>query len=153
MLPLSATYGYSETVISTRRYKSMKKNEAPHSLQVIIGIQQTIVSGKCSCVAGAGEICHHVVALLLYLAHCKQLGLNILPDDLTCTMMSQRLSVLWGKHISPQCVDALMVKKPREGGNYDKFNKSTLYSSASQYHLLGPEQKAKQENLNAEPLL
>ena len=153
MLPLSATYGCSEAVVSTRCYKSMKKNEAPHSLQVIIGIQQTIVSGKCSCVAGAGGICHHVVALLFYPAHCKQLGLNILPDDLTCTMMSQRLSVLRGKNISPQYVDALMVKKPREGGNYDKFNKSTLYSPASQYHLLGPEQKAKLENLNPEPLL
>lgn len=153
MLPMSVTYGDSEAVVSARCYRSMKKNEAPHSLKVIIGMQQTTVSGKCSCVAGAGGICHHVVGLLFYLAHCKQLGLNSLPDDLTCTMMSQRWSVPRGKHISPQCVDALMVKKPREGANYDKFIKSTLYSPASQYHLLGPEQKAKLKNLNPEPLL
>jgi len=153
MLPMSVTYGDSEAVVSARCYRSMKKNEAPHSLQVIIGMQQTTVSGKCSCVAGAGGICHHVVGLLFYLAHCKQLGLNSLPDDLTCTMMSQRWSVPRGKHISPQCVDALMVKKPQEGANYDKFIKSTLYSPASQSHLLGPEQKAKLKNLNPEPLL
>ena len=115
MLPMSVTYGDSEAVVSARCYRSMKKNEAPHSVEVpMIGMQQTTASGKCSCVAGAGGInCHHVVGLLFYLAHCKQLGLNSLPDDLTCTMMSQRWSVPRGKHISPQCVDALMVKKPR----------------------------------------
>lgn len=110
MLSMSATYGDSEAVVSTRSYRSMKKNEAPHSL-------------------------------------------NSIPHDVTCTMMSQWWSVPRGKDISPQCVDALMVKKPREGANYDKFNKSTLYSSASQYHLLGPEQKAKLKILNPEPLL
>ena len=100
MLPMSVTYGDSEAVVSVRCYRSMKKNEAPHSVQVMIGMQQTTVSGKCSCVAGAGGICHHVVGLLFYLAHCKQLGLNSLPDDLTCTMMSQRWSVPRGKHIN-----------------------------------------------------
>jgi len=68
MLPMSVTYGDSEAVVSTRRCRSMKKNEAPHSLQVIIGMQQKTVSGKCSCVAGAGGICHHVVGLLYVLS-------------------------------------------------------------------------------------
>ena len=131
----------------------MKKNETPHSLQVIIGMDLTTVSGKCSCVAGAGGICHHVVGLLFYLSHCKQLGLKSLPDDLTCTMMAQRWSVPRGNHISPQCVDALMVKKPQEGVNYDKFIKTTLYSPASQYHILGPNEKAQLKSLNPEPLL
>ena len=94
-----------------------------------------------------------LASFMYYLAHCEQLGLNSLPDDLTYTMMSQRWNVPRGKHISPQCVDALMVKKPREGANYDKFIKSTLYSLPSQYHLLGPEQKAKLKNLNPEPLI
>ena len=109
----------------------MKRNETPHSLQVIIGMDETTVSGKCSCVAGAGGICHHVVGLLFYLSHCKQLGLKSLPDDLTCTMMVERWSVPRGNHISPQSVDTLMVKKPQEGANYDKFIKTTLYSPAS----------------------
>ena len=71
MLPMSVTYGDSEAVVSARCYRSMKKNEAPHSVEVpMIGMQQTTASGKCSCVAGAGGInCHHVVGLLFYLAH------------------------------------------------------------------------------------
>ena len=136
-----------------RCYRSMKKNETAHSLQVIIGMDQTTVSGKCSCVAGVGGICHHVVGHLFYLSHFKQLGLKSLPDDLTCTMMAQRWSVPRGKHINPQCVDTLMVKMPQEGANYNKFIKTTLYSPASQYHILSPDQKAKLKNLNPEPLL
>ena len=137
-------------VVSAICYRSMKKKETPHSLQVIIGMDQTTVSGKCSCVAGAGGICHHVVGLLFTCHTVSNLGL---PDDLTCTMMAQRWSVPRGNHISPQCVDALMVKKPQEGANYDKFIKITLYSPASQYHIPGPNKKAKLKSLNHEPLL
>jgi len=46
-----------------------------------------------------------------------------------------------------------MVKKPQEGANYDKFFKTTLYSPAPQYHILGPDEKAKLKRLNPEPLL
>ena len=56
MLPMSVTYGDSEAVVSARCYRSMKKNEAPHSVQVMIGMQQTTVSGKCSCVAGVADL-------------------------------------------------------------------------------------------------
>ena len=99
----------------------MKKNETPHSLQVIIGIDQTTVSGKCSCVAGAGGICHHVVGLLFYLSHCKQLGLKSLPDDLTCTMMAERWSVMEcygvprGNHISATFVCAVHLRLQQKG--------------------------------------
>lgn len=66
-----------------------EENETSHSLQVIIDMDQTTVSGKCSCVAGVGGICHHVVGHRFYLSHFKQLGLKSLPDDLTYTMMVQ----------------------------------------------------------------
>lgn len=33
---IEVTYGDSEEVVSARCYRSMKKNETPHSLQVII---------------------------------------------------------------------------------------------------------------------
>ena len=39
------------------------------------------------------------------------------------------------------------------GANYDKFIKTTLYSPATQYHILGPHEKAKLKSLNPEPLL
>lgn len=100
-----------------------------------------------------GGFCHHFIGLLLYLAHLKQLGIKSLRDDLTCTMVVQRWSVPRAKHIEPQRVDNVIVKKLQEGPNYDKFIKSTLYSPARQYPLLGPEEKNKLQNLTPEPLL
>lgn len=100
-----------------------------------------------------GGFCHHFIGLLLYLAHLKQLGIKSLPDDLTCTMVVQRWSVPRAKHIEPQRVDNVIVKKLQEGPNYDKFIKSTLYSPARQYPFLGPEEKNKLQNLTPEPLL
>lgn len=69
------------------------------------------------------------------------------------TFVAQRWSVRRGNHISPQRVDALMVKTPQEGANYDKFIKTTLYSAASQYHILGPNEEAQLKSLNPELLL
>ena len=51
------------------------------------------------------------------------------------------------------CVDSVLGKKPQGGANYNKFLKSTLYSPARQYPLLGPEEKNKLKSLNPEPLL
>ena len=139
--------------MSARCHRSMKKSEPAHSLQLIIITENKKVSGKCSCVAGAGGFCHHFIGLLFYLAHLKQLGFKSVPDDLTCTMVAQRWSVPRARQIEPQCVDSVLVKKPQEGANYNKFIKSTLYSPARQYPLLGPEEKNKLKSLNPEPLL
>lgn len=103
--------------------------------------------------AGAGGFCHHFIGLLFYLAHLKQLGFKSVPDDLRCTMVAQRWSVPRARQIEPQCVDSVLVKKPQEGANYNKFIKSTLYSPARKYPLLGPEEKNKLKSLNPEPLL
>ena len=136
-----------------RCHRSMKKSEPAHSLQLIIITKNKKESGKCSCVADAGGFYHHFIGLLLYLAHLKQVGFKSVPDDLTCTMVAQRWSVPRARQIEPQCVDSVLVKKPQEGANYNKFIKSTLYSPARQYPLLGPEEKNKLKSLNPEPLL
>lgn len=74
------------------------------------------------------------------------------PDDLTCTMVAQRWSTVpRARQVEPQCVDSVLVKKPQEGANYNKFIKSTLYSPARQYPLLGPEEKKKLKSLNPDP--
>ena len=69
---LVVTYGAIEAVVFARCHRSMKKSEPSHSLQFII-FTENKVSGKCSCVAGAGGFCHHFIGLLFYLAHLKQL--------------------------------------------------------------------------------
>ena len=109
--------------------------------------------GKCSCVAGAGGFCHHFIGLLSYLAQLNQLGIKSVPVDLTCTMVAQRWNVPRAKELALQHVDSVSVKKLQEGANYDKIIKSTLYSPARQYPLLGPEEKNKLKDLTPEPLL
>lgn len=117
----------------------MRKNEPPHSLKVCIGLADKSLSGKCSCVAGVSGYCHHVIGLFYYLAHCKQLGLGSLPDDLTCTSMQQRWSIPRGKTIQQKEIQELLVKKPKIGADYNKFIESTLYSPSSQYDTLTKE--------------
>lgn len=65
----------------------MKKSEPPHMLEVSANTTERSLSGRCSCVAGAGGYCHHVIGLY-HLALLKQLGHRALPDDLTCTIYS-----------------------------------------------------------------
>ena len=67
--------------------------------------------------------------------------------DVTAMECSQREA-----HKSSMC-RCINGEEASRGANYDRFIKSTLYSPASQYHLLGPEQKAKLKNLNPEPSL
>ena len=37
--------------------------------------------------------CNHVITLLYYLAHCKQLGFSSLPDDLTRKLKKNQLKI------------------------------------------------------------
>ncbi|XP_046841849.1 uncharacterized protein LOC124435961 [Xenia sp. Carnegie-2017] len=137
-------------VINARCYRSMKKNEPPHVLETKINIVNSSISARCSCVAGVGGYCHHVVGLLFFLAHCKQLGLRSLPDSLTCTSMPQRWSVPRGKKIEQKKIQDVLVKKPRAGANFTKFIKSTLYSPSNVYL---PMTKENFDDFESKPLI
>lgn len=130
----------------------MKKSEPPHSIVVEV-CQRTknITNAKCSCVAGAGGFCHHVIGLLFYLAHCKQLGLKAIPDDLTCTSLPQRWSVPRERKIPNKAIQDVWVKKPQFGANYDKYVKSTLYSPSTMYSLMTSESNI--STLDPKPLM
>jgi len=58
----------------------MKKNEAPHTLNVLFKSQNEVVleSFACSCADGQG-LCHHVIGLMYILAHYQLLGLKSVP--------------------------------------------------------------------------
>ena len=144
------TYDLDVAVISARCYRSMKKTEPPHDLEVRINRIDCSTSGRCSCVAGVEGYCHHVVGLLYYMAHCKQLGLRSVPDALTCTSMPQRWSVLRDKKIEPKQIQDILVKKPKIGANYNKFIKSTLYSPSDVYRTLTKENF---DNFETKPLI
>ena len=52
-----------------------------------------ILYGNCSCKAGVGGCCQHVAAVLYQLVEYRQLNLNTVPDDKTCTDILQRWHV------------------------------------------------------------
>ena len=147
---ISVTYDLDVAVISARCYRSMKKTEPPHDLEVRINRIDCSTSGRCSCMAGVEGYCHHVVGLLYYMAHCKQLGLRSVPDALTCTSMPQRWSVPRDKKIEPKQIQDILVKKPKIGANYNKFIKSTLYSPSDVYRTLTKENF---DNFETKPLI
>ena len=112
---------------------SMRKSEPPHILECFITLGNKAINGKCFCAAGASGYCHHLIGLLFYMAHCKMFGLVSLPDDLTCTSMTQRWSIPRERHIQSKEVQSVLVKKPKMGAIYNKFVKSNLYSPSTSY--------------------
>lgn len=76
--------------VKARCYRSMKKNEKPHMMQIVFRKQDQpdIVSFSCSCAAGQG-FCHHIVGFLFQLAHYKMLGLKTIPPVLSKTSTPQ----------------------------------------------------------------
>ena len=125
----------------------MRKSEPPHILECFITLGNKAINGKCSCVAGASGYCHHLIGLLFYMAHCKMFGLVSLPDDLTCTSMTQRWSIPRERHIQSKEIQSVLVKKPKMGANYNKFVKSNLYSPSKCYGIL-----CKNDFVGLEPL-
>ena len=143
---------YSQDIarLKGRCYRSMKKSEPPHTLEADITIASKTMKGRCSCIAGAGGFCHHVIALLFYIAHCNQSGLMAIPDDLTCTSLPQRWSVPRERKIANNTIQELWVKKPQQGANYSKFIKSTLFSPAALYPIMTYEHLS---DLDPKPLM
>jgi hypothetical protein len=71
---------------------SMKKT----SYVVYVHLNQVtgeIDYANCMCRAGKGGCCSHVVALLFQLLEYRQLDLQVIPDDLTCTELLQQWHV------------------------------------------------------------
>ncbi|XP_032221847.2 uncharacterized protein LOC116604080 [Nematostella vectensis] len=131
---LKVTYIGDSSIITSKCYRSKRKSEPPHNLEVTIKLTgDNSIAGRCSCVAGIGGFCHHVIGLLYYIS---QLVHKSIPDELPCTMMKQRWSVPRGKKIEPLQILDVLVKKPQMGAAYGKFIKSTLYSPATMYGFL-----------------
>ena len=121
--------------VTAKSYRSQKKNEPPHSIFLTVTpvLDSTEISGKCSCPAGIGGYCNHVIGLLYYLAHCKKMMFTSIPDEITCTSMKERWSVPRGKKIQNEEIQDVKVKKIQPEADYSRFIKSTLYSPSPQY--------------------
>ncbi|KAG1655018.1 hypothetical protein GQR58_024744 [Nymphon striatum] len=134
---INVTYLEDKVKVAEKCFRSMKKSEPPHILEIFITlVNKDVANGKCSCVAGASGFCHHLIGLLFSMAHCKMYGLTTIPDDLKCTSMPQHWSVPREAQIPTREIQTVLVKKPRMGANYSKFIKSTLYSPSTHYQIL-----------------
>ena len=113
--------------VSSKCFRSVRKSEPPHILEVSSKTTDGSLFRRCSCIAGAGGYCHHVIGLLYYHALLKQLRHRTLPNELTCTSMKQCWSIPGGKKIEQKEVQNVLVQKPQLGVSYNKFIKSNLY--------------------------
>ena len=52
-----------------------------------------VVYSNCTCAAGKGGRCKHIVALLFQIIEYKQLDMTEIPDQLTCTQLLQQWHV------------------------------------------------------------
>ena len=93
--------------VRAKCFRSMKKNEAPHRLNVVFKRQKEVAleSFGCSCAAGQG-LCHHVIGLMYTLAHYQLLGLKSVPPVVSKTSKPQvNFSIkLLKKHKLPLCI-------------------------------------------------
>lgn len=76
--------------VRAKCFRSMKKNEAPHRLNVVFKRENEVAleSFACSCAAGQG-LCHHVIGLMYTLAHYQLLGLKSVPPVVSKTSKPQ----------------------------------------------------------------
>ncbi|XP_035985120.1 uncharacterized protein LOC118558687 [Fundulus heteroclitus] len=69
----------------------MRKTADPHSLSINIDVDK-ITDAYCSCKAGLGGHCSHIIGLLKTLQYFKLQSFSSIPDRLSCTSMPQA----WG---------------------------------------------------------
>ncbi|KAI2644378.1 Trypsin [Labeo rohita] len=80
-----------KVVVRARCYRSMRKNEEPHTLEMALESEEVVgvSTYMCSCAAGKG-LCNHLTTLLYQTAHYVQLNLQTVPPPLACTGSTSR---------------------------------------------------------------
>ena len=80
--------------MKSKVYRSQKKNEQPHKLQLLMSADSPtkLLSHSCSCTAGNG-FCQHIIAVLYQAAHYKMLGLKSVPPIVSKTSAPQQWHV------------------------------------------------------------
>ena len=71
-------------------YPSASKQ--PYPVYACLSSTGKVFKAQCKCVAGLGESCSHVTALLFYLEDAVRLRRENLPDDVTCTDQTKCLA-------------------------------------------------------------
>ena len=102
----TATATDGKTLIKSRCYRSLRKNEEPHHLAVEFksGDRAVDAQAHCSCKGGSGGHCNHIFALLFQLNDYSCLELKDIPSDVTCTSRPQSWHIPRATSICPMPV-------------------------------------------------
>ncbi|XP_049340579.1 uncharacterized protein LOC111196789 [Astyanax mexicanus] len=115
-----------EVVVQASCYRSMRKREEPHTLQVVLhAVHPVALNGFCCSCAAGKALCNHVVALLFQTAHYSTMGVKTVAPPLPCTSVLQTWHRPRTQGIRPEPIDEFVVRKPRASGR--SCVKSTLY--------------------------
>ncbi|VDI62478.1 Hypothetical predicted protein [Mytilus galloprovincialis] len=78
-------------LVDARCWRSMRKNDSPHSLHIEIG-QQKLTESYCTCNAGLNGHCSHIVGLIKSLQGLKLHNCSRVPDQQSCTSIPQTVA-------------------------------------------------------------
>ena len=106
--------GRDEVVIKGYCCSSLKA-KATYTVYVVLQTTGKVVGGACNCVAGKGQTCSHVAALLFYLEDLKQKGLSTLPTCETVTGQLQQWHVPPKRNVVPKRVSDITFHKASYG--------------------------------------
>ncbi|KAJ8306827.1 hypothetical protein KUTeg_008811 [Tegillarca granosa] len=104
----------SNLEISAKCFRSQRKSEKPHSVNIEINkALGEIVDAYCTCQAGMCGACSHIMGLAESLKQWQLMGLTDVPAHLSCTSLPQVWSVPRGRKIDPVSVPELIVVNPK----------------------------------------
>ena len=98
--------------VRARCYRSQRKNESPHSINIRLSDDGHVADAKCSCAAGVQGLCNHVVGLLYNVNHVIVMGLKEFPEAGTCTDNPQQWHKPRTSGIKPEPIMGYTVIRP-----------------------------------------
>ncbi|KAK3106870.1 hypothetical protein FSP39_001733 [Pinctada imbricata] len=119
-------------LVKARSYRSQKKNESPHSLEIVLtsGPAFDRDASKCSCAIGSSGSCGHIAGLLYTLAHMKTTGMKAVPTDVAKTSLPQTWHVPRGEKLAGTASNNVTVQGYNAKNPYKETRgiRSTLYN-------------------------
>ncbi|XP_060589407.1 uncharacterized protein LOC132744663 [Ruditapes philippinarum] len=116
--------------VVARCWRSMRKNEKPHTLHIEI-LKDIITESYCSCKVGLTGHCSHIIGLVKTLQGLKLHNISNVPDQLSCTSVPQQWHVPRGEKIEPVPLNHVVVAKACE----TRKRKPVLCQVDTQYKL------------------
>lgn len=134
---IGGTYGV--TFVKALVEPGQRKNCAPYNPWICLNKKYGyIVCSHCTCMAGLGEVCSHVAAVLFAIDNITKCGINSQP---ACTSVKCIWSDYFKKNISCVTADKLDVSHPRHGQSHSPASKKRR-TRASYLPMSPEEQKA-----------